>query len=56
MQDSMPDEGTIDELRKLINEAVWLVEIGGGTDQERAAFRKRKDDLLARLFPTWAES
>jgi hypothetical protein len=22
-----------------------------GTDQERAAFRRRKDELLARLFP-----
>ena len=50
MNDSMPDEGTIEELRKLINDAVWLVEIGGGTEQERAAFRQRKDDLLARLF------
>ena len=51
MPDSMPDPGTIEELRDLINEAVWLVEIGGGTDQERAAFRRRKDDLLAKLFP-----
>ena len=56
MPDSMPDPGTIEELRDLINEAVWLVEIGGGTDQERAAFRHRKDDLLARLFPTRDES
>ena len=51
MDDSMPDEGTIEELRKLINDAAWLVEIGGGTEQERAEFRRRKDDLLARLFP-----
>jgi hypothetical protein len=55
MNDSMPDQGTIEELRDLINEAVWLVEIGG-TDQERAAFLKRKDDLLARLFPPEDES
>ena len=52
MDESMPDEVTIEELRDLVNEAVWLVEIGGGTDQERAAFRRRKDDLLAKLFPT----
>ena len=51
METSMPDPGTIEELRKLINDAAWLVEIGGGTEQERAAFRRRKDDLLARLFP-----
>jgi hypothetical protein len=51
METSMPDPGTIEELGDLINEAVWLVEIGGGTDQERAAFRRRKDELLARLFP-----
>jgi hypothetical protein len=51
MPDSMPDPGTIEELRNLINEAVWLVELGGGTDQERAGFRRRKDDLLAKLFP-----
>ena len=52
MTQSMPDPGTIEELRNLINEAVWLVEIGGGTDQERAEFRRRKDDQLAKLFPT----
>jgi hypothetical protein len=52
VDESMPDEVTIEELRDLVNEAVWLVEIGGGTDQERAAFRRRKDDLLAKLFPT----
>jgi len=50
--ESMPDPGTIEELRNLINDAVWLVEIGEGTDQERAAFRRRKDDPLAKLFPT----
>jgi hypothetical protein len=52
VDESMPDEVTIEELRDLVNEAVWLVEVGGGTDQERAAFRRRKDDLLAKLFPT----
>ena len=56
MNDSMPERATIDELRDLINEATWLVEIGGGTEQERAGFRQRKDDLLARLFPTEDES
>jgi hypothetical protein len=50
MNDSMPDEVTVEELRDLVNEAVWLIELGG-TDQERAAFRKRKDELLARLSP-----
>jgi hypothetical protein len=55
MNNSMPDEVTVEELRDLVKEAVWLIEIDG-TDQERAAFRKRKDDLLARLFPPELES
>jgi hypothetical protein len=29
METSMPDPGTIEELRDLINEAVWLIELGG---------------------------
>jgi hypothetical protein len=55
VNESMPDEVTVEELRDLVKEAIWLIELGG-TDQERAAFLKRKDDLLARLFPTEDES
>jgi hypothetical protein len=56
MNDSMPEnDTTIEELRDLVNEAVWLIELGG-TEQERAEFRRRKDDLLARLVPTGDES
>ena len=50
MNNSMPDEVTVEELRDLVNEAVWLIEFGG-TDEERTAFRRRKDDLVARVFP-----
>ena len=51
MNNSMPDKATIEELRDWLDDALRLVELGGGTDQERAAFRRRKDDLLAKLFP-----
>jgi hypothetical protein len=49
MPDNAPDRATLAKLRDFIESAVWLVEIGGGTEQERAEFRRRKVDLLTRL-------
>jgi hypothetical protein len=51
MNDSMPDKATIEELRDWLDDALRLVELGGGREEERAEFRRRKDDLLARLLP-----
>jgi hypothetical protein len=47
---SSPEKATIEELRDWLDDALRLVELGG-THEERAAFRRRKGDLLARLFP-----
>lgn len=52
----MPEPATLSQLRELLDQALYLVEIGGGSDEDRAAFRRRKDDLLARLLPTGDES